>query len=290
MIYSLAHLHPLCLSHQDFHLSADSQRLRETAFGKDSTAPTRRHVPITAVAGLTQHSPQSTKLRPFCISGTTRRTLTRQFHLHRSITIMSILTKVKKPKKPKQADDQQTDASTPKALTASKPTAPVSSPARASLSRASIDNPNEASKSMYTPQRPSNLRTSSSASVKPLPARPPMARTAASEPNLAARGRISRTSSDLSIDSVMMSRNQNPGPNGHMALQTRQADFKPTMYTYDPSKAPSLAGRKRQYRSCHSHPSTRASSFVRSPHISTMVEENEEGSSVPCAHRSNSAC
>ncbi|EOD45333.1 hypothetical protein GTA08_BOTSDO00556 [Neofusicoccum parvum] len=61
-----------------------------------------------------------------------------------------------------------------------------------------------------------------------------------------------------------------------MVLQTRQSDFLPTMYTYDPSKAPNLSGRKRQHKSYRSRPATRASSFVRSPHISTMVEENEE--------------
>ncbi|KAF4314067.1 hypothetical protein GTA08_BOTSDO00556 [Botryosphaeria dothidea] len=124
---------------------------------------------------------------------------------------------------------------------------------------------------------------------------PLMTRSAASEPNLSSRGRPSRTSSDLSIDSVMMSRSQNPSPNGRMVLQTRQVDFKPTVYTYDPSKAPALVGRKRPHRSYHSKPATRASSFVRSPHISTMVEEKEEdehadsSSSSTKSHESDSS-
>lgn len=166
---------------------------------------------------------------------------------------MPIFARTKKSTK--GSDEKQKE---PKAST----TPPTSTTARLSPSRASHT---------YAPQRPSNLRTSSSSSVRSLPAMPLMTRSAASEPNLSSRGR-----KDLSIDSVMMSRSQDPSPNGRMMLHTRQPDFKPTMYTYDPSKAPSLSGRKRQYRAHNSKPPTRASSFVMSPHIVTMVEETEE--------------
>ncbi|EKG10946.1 hypothetical protein MPH_11949 [Macrophomina phaseolina MS6] len=175
-------------------------------------------------------------------------------------------------KNSKKATDQPKE--TPTGKNTSNP-----APVRPNLTRASTDVPHGSvapPKSTYTPQRPSNLRASSSASIRSLPAMPLMTRSAASEPNLPSRGRPSRTNSDLSIDSVMMSRSQSPSPSGRMVLQTRQADFKPTVYTYDPSKAPALVGRKRPHRSYHSKPPTRASSFVRSPHISTMVEENEE--------------
>lgn len=151
-----------------------------------------------------------------------------------------------------------------------EPKASTAPPTSISASTTARPNPSRASHT-YAPQRPSNLRTSSSSSVRSLPAMPLMTRSAASEPNLSSRGR-----KDLSIDSVMMSRSQDPSPNGRMMLHTRQPDFKPTMYTYDPSKAPSLSGRKRQYRSHNSKPPTRASSFVMSPHIVTMVEEQEE--------------
>ncbi|KAH7061179.1 hypothetical protein B0J12DRAFT_284703 [Macrophomina phaseolina] len=175
-------------------------------------------------------------------------------------------------KNSKKATDQPKE--TPTGKNTSNP-----APVRPNLTRASTDVPHGSvapPKNTYTPQRPSNLRASSSASIRSLPAMPLMTRSAASEPNLPSRGRPSRTNSDLSIDSVMMSRSQSPSPSGRMVLQTRQADFKPTVYTYDPSKAPALVGRKRPHRSYHSKPPTRASSFVRSPHISTMVEENEE--------------
>ncbi|KAL1639843.1 hypothetical protein SLS58_007587 [Diplodia intermedia] len=119
---------------------------------------------------------------------------------------------------------------------------------------------------------------------------PHMSRRAASEPSLSSRGRDNHK--DLSIDSIMLSRSQDPSSNGHMMLQTRQPDFKPSMYTYDPSKAPSLSGRKRQYRLSHSKPPTRASSFVMSPHIITMVEEKDEtdsSSSSTKSHESESS-
>ncbi|OJD36117.1 aggrecan core protein [Diplodia corticola] len=199
---------------------------------------------------------------------------------------MALFAKVKKSKK--TSDEQPKE---PKARTT--PTTTASAPVRPNLPRAHSACLNERAaypKHTYTPQRPSNLRTSSSCSVRSLPVTPVMGRSATSEPSHPSRGRGDRK--DLSIDSIMLSRSQDPSPNGHMMLHTRQADFKPSMYTYDPSKAPSLSGRKRQYRSNSSKPPTRASSFVMSPHIVTMVEEKEEtdsSSSSTKSHESESS-